>query len=62
MFIMINKVPTWSFSKSYVVGSCIYNGKDQHPCIVTITMVTMNILIIIMVTMNILPMLPLFQC
>ena len=31
-------------SKSYVVESCIYKGKDEHPCIVTIQMVTMNIL------------------
>jgi len=30
-------------SKSYVVGGCIYNGKDEHPCIVTIKMLTMNI-------------------
>ena len=33
-----------SHSKSYVVGSCIYNSKDEHPCIITIQMVTMNIL------------------
>ena len=31
-------------SKSFVVGSCIYNGKDVRPCIVTIKMVTKNIL------------------
>ena len=33
-----------SQSKIYVVESCIYNGKDEDPCIVTIKMVTMYIL------------------
>ena len=27
-------------SKSYVAGSCIYNGKDEHLCIVTIQMIS----------------------
>ena len=34
-------------SKSYVTGSCIYNGKDEHLCIVTIQMVNMSILTLI---------------
>ena len=64
--------PDLFHSKSYVVGSCIY-GKDEHPCIVAIKMVTLNILTLFhkngnyehpyivtikMLTMNILTLLP----
>ena len=29
-------------SKSYVVGCYIYNGKDEHPCIVTIKITSVS--------------------
>ena len=47
-------------SKSDVVVSCIHNGKEEHPCIVTIygSYEYYYIVTIKMVTMNILTLLP----